>query len=1024
MKKNIGSTKLPVINKKVEANSAAVLNAFYQNKLIPPEKKSYLTELKASRGPYMGITGENQQAHYILDGASQIATLGLGFNAPAFFGVAQHQEAWSNDTQSERADQAIEALKSFFARKTRWPQLHMALAHSGAEANEIALGEAYQNRRRKSANRVLAFEGSFHGRMMITLSSTWNKSKREPFEWPGFETIYSPFADDPKGDIFSSAPNDWKQVWAGALKVADYKTHWKAEIAKNPLIEREIDVLLNVKKLLGQGDIFALIAEPMQCEGGDRYGTARFFSALALICRELEVALIFDEVQTGFHLGRDFFWHSTFKLTDHEENPLLPDFVTCAKKAQLGLVLSPRAISLYEHPRNTHEFQLAGLLRGLTHALALDQSDERILTLEVMATTKLGELVKNFEAHLANPRAFGLSFAVDLKDKNLLNKLIERRFDVGLLYYPAGDNTLRFRLNTAFKKDDVDNLFHSLNLLFDHLFENKELKLPEVFESQVKDPQIHYQLSELLLACKMRELSEAQFTTAIKDILKQRSSFELVEINQQNYPQLRDMIVKLESEVYEPARQTDISHFDHAMKNRNGLAFALTASNELKGIIFAAPLSEFPLERGLRLDPHFTDPDSLYMLDCTVRMDYQGGGLGLILKAMLTGIATLRGRSRLQGRNRDRMAASMLNINLELGAIPQNYIREDYPDFEPYRDVLYYSIPLQWNQTPLDLSSGEMRPFSSSTLSAKERQELLPVVVNKICLSNFVAQSFLDDIKTFADLLPLELRHLYTTSGQSEAVDKVAKTLWFNRDKEKMKAPRFLTFKDHYFGAGSFLARGLSQIGESLFPVDVIEGPNELEATLKRHQYLALYLEPVGQLTGHCLSVPELKGVIDLCHKYGVKVAFNESAAQAYRAHPDHYFLACHPELDVDAGMCYLGGQAGIVYCKEELFIAAPLMMISTWDGDELSFALAAKSARLINKEKRELGALQKNFEGALKRQLAGTDVQLSLNGSVGTIAGNLPLALQKFFRKSTRERTWVVNPSFEMMKCFIKDVK
>src|SRR5690606_3721414 len=128
---------------------------------------------------------------------------------------------------------------------------------------------------------------------------------------------------------------------------------------------------------------------------------------------------------------------------------------------------------------------------------------------------------------------------------------------------------------------------------------------------------------------------------------------------------------------------------------------------------------------------------------------------------------------------------------------------------------------------------------------------LAPVMVNKICLSNFVSQSFLSDVKVFSDLLPTELRHMYTTSGQSEAVDKVAKTLWFNRDKEKIKSPRFLTFKDHYFGAGSFLARGLSQIGESLFPVDVLKDASELENALKSESYLALYLEPVGQITGH-----------------------------------------------------------------------------------------------------------------------------------------------------------------------------
>ena len=31
-------------------------------------------------------------------------------------------------------------------------------------------------------------EGSFHGRMLISLSSTWNPAKRAPFEWDEYLT--------------------------------------------------------------------------------------------------------------------------------------------------------------------------------------------------------------------------------------------------------------------------------------------------------------------------------------------------------------------------------------------------------------------------------------------------------------------------------------------------------------------------------------------------------------------------------------------------------------------------------------------------------------------------------------------------------------------------------------------------------------------------------------------------------------------------------------------------------------------
>ncbi len=1021
--------QIPLINEEVKNQSQEVLSSYYDNKFMPPEKKAYLSDLRHSKGPYLGVSAKGSRPQYILDAASQIATIGLGFNPAAFFGVATHQEVWTNDTQSQLAQNAQAALQSFMKRKTGWPQLHLGLAHSGAEANELALGQAFEMRSRPKAKKVLAFEGSFHGRMMVTLSSTWNKSKREPFEWPGFETVYNAFAEDKKAEIFAPAPKNWKKVWAGHADINNsgaLQTLWKAEIANHPLLAQEIEVLTQVSKKLATGEIFAVITEAMQCEGGDRFATARFFNGLALLCRRYEVALIFDEVQTGFHLGRDFFWHSTLGLKDERELPLYPDFVTCAKKAQMGMVLSPNPIGLYEHRANQKEFQLAGLVRGLTHALLLDQSSERITTLEEHARKELQAICQKFASHVENPRAFGLSFALDLKDKSLLNKLIEKRFDVGLLYYPAGDNTLRFRLNTAFKTDDLKNLFKSLEVIFDHVFENAPMSEINSFKTTASDPSLHYELSELFLSAKLSAISEQELLKKMATLLAQKGKYEILEISAKNYDELRREIIQIESDVYEPARQTDISHFDHAIKNRNGLAFGLKLDRQLVAIVFAAPLSEFPLERGLRVDPYFTDPDTLYMLDCTVRPQYQGHALGLILKVLLSAVATLRGRNRLQGRNRDRLAASMLAINLELGALEQNYIKEDYPDFEPHRDVLYYSIDLSWPSVPrLDLSCSSARPSAAIAPELSRMKELCPVVVNKICLSNFVSESFLADVKTLATPMKEQLRHLYTTSGQSEACDKAAKTLWFNRDKEVFKeAPNFITFKGHYFGAGSFLARSLSGIGETFFNVDHVQDISELKSQLGQKKYLALFLEPLCQLTGERFDLSKLKEIIKLCHDQGVKVVFNETASFGYIADPEHFYLSSHPELDVDVTMCYLGGQAGLTFAKEDLFISAPLMMISTWDGDELSFALAADACKRLHDKKAQVKKITAKFEADLAQYLRGNQVEMKLTGGFGKIAGALPLELQRSLRKSPYAPHWVVNPSIEMMEVFSSSLK
>jgi hypothetical protein len=82
--------RLDLIQKSDEAYAKEKLDKYYADNLLPAEKKLYLTELRSSHGPYMGIEGSDGKAHYLMDAASQIATLGLGFNSSVFLGPA-HQ---------------------------------------------------------------------------------------------------------------------------------------------------------------------------------------------------------------------------------------------------------------------------------------------------------------------------------------------------------------------------------------------------------------------------------------------------------------------------------------------------------------------------------------------------------------------------------------------------------------------------------------------------------------------------------------------------------------------------------------------------------------------------------------------------------------------------------------------------------------------------------------------------------------------------------------------------------------------
>lgn len=165
------------------------------------------------------------------------------------------------------------------------------LGNSGTEANESALKYAriYQKRKLeagKAANgtKFLAFENAFHGRTMGALSVTHSKVYREINEplIPGVEFL-------PYNDINA------------------------------------------LRKHLTK-DFAAVIVEPIQGEGGLTPMDPEFAAELNKLCRELDVVLIADEIQSG--TGR------TGVLFYSQSCGLEPDIITLAKPLAGGLPLS------------------------------------------------------------------------------------------------------------------------------------------------------------------------------------------------------------------------------------------------------------------------------------------------------------------------------------------------------------------------------------------------------------------------------------------------------------------------------------------------------------------------------------------------------------------------------------------------------------------------------------------------------------------------------------------------------------
>jgi len=171
------------------------------------------------------------------------------------------------------------------------------LMNSGAEAveNAIKIARAYTGR-----SGVIAFNGGFHGRSMLTMALT---GKVLPYK-----VKFGPF---PGGIYHAPFPIEHHGITeAHCLSVLEWL--FKADIEPD--------------------HVAAIIVEPVQGEGGFYSVSKTFLQALRKVCDQHGIVLICDEVQTGFA--------RTGKLFATEHFDVEPDLITMAKSLAGGYPLS------------------------------------------------------------------------------------------------------------------------------------------------------------------------------------------------------------------------------------------------------------------------------------------------------------------------------------------------------------------------------------------------------------------------------------------------------------------------------------------------------------------------------------------------------------------------------------------------------------------------------------------------------------------------------------------------------------
>jgi L-lysine 6-transaminase len=369
-----------------------------------------------------------------LDFYGFFGSLAVGFNHPYFEQPEVKRELLeASKSKIANSDIGSVPLANFvrtFAHVMGLPPLERYFfIEGGALAVENALKSAMDWKVRKNlaagrgarGTEILHFEHAFHGRSGYTLSLT-NTDPRKTEHFARF---------------------DWPRIPAPSLNFALPPGKREADVeARERQSERRIREVLATRA----HDIAAIIIEPIQGEGGDNHFRAEWLRSLRRICDELDVLLIFDEVQTG--VG------GTGKNWCCEHFGVMPDLLAFGKKAQAcGVMAGPR---LDEVPDNC--FRLSGRINSTwggnlpdmvrsTHCLQIIEREQLVAHAGKMGEVFLKGLQELAAAEplIIAPRGRGLLLAFDLPDAPRREKFYNGLLQHGLLALRSGERSIRFR---------------------------------------------------------------------------------------------------------------------------------------------------------------------------------------------------------------------------------------------------------------------------------------------------------------------------------------------------------------------------------------------------------------------------------------------------------------------------------------------------------------------------------------------------------------------------------------------------
>lgn len=292
--------------------------------------------------------------------------------------------------------------------------------NSGTEASEAAikLARIFSFKNHGSDRyEIITCHGSFHGRTMASLSATG----QEKIQY-GFYPLLQGFTHIPFNDII-------------ALEEA--------------ITDKTCAVMI----------------EPIQGEIGVNVPAPDYLKNVKKVCRENDLLLILDEIQTG--MGR------TGKLFAYEHSGITPDIMALAKAlgsgVAIGAILATNKVASAFSP-GTHGTTFGGnpLACAAAYAAVKTLLDENIVencsAMGYYLETRLKELKDRFPSHIKEVRGMGLLYALELFQPciSVVHECLKR----GILINCTNVNVLRFLPPLTINKDAIDSVVDALKDIF------------------------------------------------------------------------------------------------------------------------------------------------------------------------------------------------------------------------------------------------------------------------------------------------------------------------------------------------------------------------------------------------------------------------------------------------------------------------------------------------------------------------------------------------------------------------------